>query len=278
MTVVVSADILFLMIRKPIVEGRFYPAQKEEITSLIEALKPPQTSKCFAQAAIVPHAGYPFSGKTAIATIAKVTKPQNVVMLGPNHTGLGKPFALSPAKSWQTPYGNVFINKTLSEKILDAGSFIELDSTAHSQEHSLEVELPILQYFFDKFTIVPICCAQANLETYNLVAGQIFKGIKNEIKNTLILASTDLTHYEPEEEARRKDRQAIEAIIELDAEKFIRRVENQKISTCGIAPVAILLLCLAGKIKKGEVILYQTSADTTGDSSSVVGYTGIIFR
>ncbi len=267
------------MVRNPIANGQFYPNQKEELNSLIQGLKPEKAlPRVQAKGVIVPHAGYFFSGRVAVSTIAKVSAPKNIIMLGPNHTGLGEDFSLSSASSWQTPYGEVAVNQTLSKKILNAGTYIKEDPLAHKAEHSLEVELPILQYFFESFQIIPICCNLADEQCYKKVAAQIYSGIKDDLAGTLILASTDLTHYESDQIARKKDRKVIEAIVELNPEKLIKITEGNKITMCGIAPVAILLLCLKSKLKKAEVVLYQTSGDATGDYDSVVGYTGIILR
>jgi hypothetical protein len=267
------------MIRQAIASGQFYPSKKEDLDTLIKKLSPEKVqSRCRAKGAIVPHAGYPFSGKVAIATLSKITAPKNIVMLGVNHTGLGKAFSLSEAESWQTPYGEVKVNHSLGKKILDSGSFIQKDSFAHKAEHSLEVELPILQYFFKNFQIIPISCSLSDQKTYEGVANQIYQGIKDNLTDTLLLASTDLTHYEPDQIARKKDRKVIEAITELHPEKLIKQVRENDITMCGIAPVAIMLFCLVNQFKKAEVILYQTSGDATGNYSSVVGYVGIIVR
>ncbi|MCF7887568.1 MAG: AmmeMemoRadiSam system protein B [Candidatus Omnitrophica bacterium] len=267
------------MRRKAIVSGQFYPGKKEGLDTLIKKLNPKKVqSHCRAKGVIVPHAGYPFSGKVAIATISKIAAPKNIVMLGVNHTGLGKKFSLSEAEFWQTPYGKIKVNHFLGEKILNSGSFIQKDSFAHKAEHSLEVELPILQYFFKNFQIIPISCSLSDQETYKSVANQIYRGIKDSLTDTLLLASTDLTHYEPDQTARKKDRKVIEAITELNPEKLIKQVKENNITMCGIAPVAIMLFCLADQLKKAEVVLYQTSGDATGDYNSVVGYAGIIVR
>lgn len=267
------------MIRKPVASGQFYPGSKQELFQWIESIKPKKvTAGCRAKGIIVPHAGYPFSGKVAIDTIAKIAAPKNIIMLGPNHTGLGKDFSLTAAESWQTPCGEVKINRSFSEKILAAGSYIQKDSSAHKLEHSLEVELPLLQYFFKNFQIVPIACNLAKKEIYEAVANQIKSGIKNNLNDTLILASTDLTHYEPDQVARQKDRKVIEAIVDLNPEKMLDTISENNISICGAAPVAIMLYCLKHKLRKAEVVLYQTSGDTTKDYNSVVGYAGIILR
>ncbi|MFO8052759.1 MAG: AmmeMemoRadiSam system protein B [Candidatus Omnitrophota bacterium] len=267
------------MIRKAIANGQFYPEKKENLAATIKKLSPEKTqSRCRAKGVIVPHAGYPFSGKVAATAISKISAPKNIIMLGVNHTGLGKNFSLSEAEFWQTPFGNTKVNRLLGKKILNSGTLIQKDSLAHKAEHSLEVELPMLQYFFENFQIVPISCSLSNEETYKNVANQIYQGIKDNLTDTLILASTDLTHYEPDQTAREKDRKVIESIVELNPKKLIEQVNKNDITMCGVAPVAIMLFCLANQLKKAEVVLYQTSGDTTGDYSAVVGYAGIIVR
>jgi hypothetical protein len=267
------------MTREPIANGQFYPDKKEELTTLIKDLSPKKSqTQCRAKGIIVPHAGYPFSGRVAVTTISRIGAAKNIVMLGPNHTGLGKNFSLSSSQEWQTPYRKTKVNHILAEKILKSGTYLEKDSLAHKAEHSLEVELPVLQYFFKDFQIIPISCKTAKRQTYQQVANQISEGIKNDLPNTLILASTDLTHYEPDSIARKKDRKVIEAIVELNPDKLITETEKNHITMCGVAPVAIMLYCLRDSLKKAEVILYETSGDTTGDYGSVVGYAGIILR
>ncbi|MBP7088887.1 MAG: AmmeMemoRadiSam system protein B, partial [Candidatus Omnitrophica bacterium] len=211
--------------------------------------------------------------------IAKVLPKKKIIILGPNHTGLGSDFSLWAKGSWKIFSETIAIDEKIAEIILNKGNLIEEDYLAHSQEHSIEVELPILQYFFKQFEFLPICCRQSDIKIYQAVATQIFEAIKEEKNDILMVASTDLTHYEPDQTARKKDRLAIDAIINLDEQELINRIRKERITMCGEAPVAILIACLK-KIgaQKAQIVLYQTSADASKDKSSVVGYAGLIIK
>ncbi len=267
------------MIREPVVSGQFYPAGKKELSEIINSLAPPETSKISAKGIILPHAGYIYSGRVTATTVSKVLARKRLIILGNNHTGFGPDFGLWDKGSWLTPLGKIDIDEELAKLILSKGELITEDFLAHKAEHSIEVQLPILSQLFGDFKFVPIACGISKLEKYTQAASQIYeaiKAIKNEI---LLVASTDLTHYEPEATARRKDREVIEAIVNLDEQSLIRKVNSQNITMCGVAPVAVLISCLKKLgAKKSQVALYQTSADTTGDFSSVVGYVGMIIN
>lgn len=267
------------MTREPIVSGQFYPQQKEELKKIIESFKSDEPSRISAKGIILPHAGYTYSGRVAVTTAGKVLPKKRIIILGPNHTGIGADFALWAKGSWKIPFGQISIDEDLAETILNKGGYIEEDYTAHRNEHSIEVELPIINYFFGEFKFVPIACKTANLETYGKVSSQILEAVKKIKNDILFVASTDLTHYEPEAAARRKDRAVIEAIVNLDEEDLIRKINKMNITMCGEAPVAILIACLKKlRAKKSQVALYETSGDSGGDYSSVVGYAGMIIK
>jgi hypothetical protein len=265
------------MIRKAVVSGQFYSRDTGALRRAIEALKPEQAPQMSAKGVILPHAGYMYSGKVAVATVNRVIAKKRIVLLGPNHTGLGSPFGLWPRGSWEIPFGRIAIDEELAESILNKGNRIEEDYEAHIQEHSLEVELPILYYFFGEFRFVPLVCTMGSLSVYREVADQIFQAIKHIKEEVLLVASTDLTHYEPDAAARAKDRAVTEAMVNLDEEDLVNKVRGMGVSMCGVAPVAICIACLKKMgAHKAQVALYQTSGDTSGDYSSVVGYVGII--
>lgn len=267
-----------MMIREPVVSGQFYPSLPADLSKIIESFKPAHPQKLSAKAVILPHAGYVYSGKVAVVTLAKVILKRRIVILGTNHSGLGEQFSLYPNGSWRIPLGEIPIDEELAGKILEAGKYIRADTMAHKFEHSIEVELPILKYMMKDFKFVPISCMPGSLAEYRAVGQQIYEGIKDLKEEVLLVASSDMSHYEPDARARRKDRMAIEAILNLDEDELIRRVERENISMCGIAPVAILLVCSKlMKVKKVQVVMYQTSGDTTGDYTSVVGYLGAVF-
>lgn len=268
------------MQRKPIVNGKFYPDNKNELIEFISKSDKPTNNRTSAKAIILPHAGYPHSGKVAATTVGEIMPKSKVIILGTNHNQIGAEFALWAKGSWETPLGNVTCDQELSEKILQENSYILEDYLAHVYEHSIEVQLPILQYFFKSFEIVPISCKLSSLDIYKKVAAQIANVIKRITKEkVLLIASTDLTHYEPELSARKKDRLALNEIVNLDGEKLVNCVEKNQISMCGLAPVATLLFCVKMLgATKAYVTQYQTSAETTKDSRAVVGYAGVVIQ
>lgn len=265
------------MIREPVVSGQFYPQEASELKRTIEGFKPRDCAKGSAYGLILPHAGYVYSGRVAVSTVSKIIPKKRIIILGPNHTGYGEDFGMYPEGSWKIPSANLPIDSKLAQKILEAGTEITPDTLAHKFEHSIEVELPILYYFFGDFSFVPIVCNVATLATYEKVATQIFSAVKAVKEEILFIASSDMTHYEPDGAARRKDRAALTHIINLDADGLVKTVKKENISMCGIAPVAVLLL-LMKKIgaTKANVSLYETSADSGADANSVVGYAGVV--
>jgi len=265
-------------LRKPVVAGQFYPADAQELNTLISSLAGKPVPKQEVLGCILPHAGYVYSGKVAAMTLSGVEIKDTVVLLGPNHTGQGATFSIMQQGTWQTPLGNVQINSHLAELFLEQSRYLEADSLAHSNEHSLEVELPLLQYFRNDFKIVPIAIMTDDLAKLSAVGEDLASVIiENGLQGQVMLvASSDLTHYEPQESATIKDHLAIEAILALDEQKLEARVQEAEISMCGFAPIVVLIK--AAKLlgaKQGKLIKYQTSGDASNDRSSVVGYAGI---
>jgi len=267
------------MKREPVVNGQFYPDSAAEIAQIIERFKPEKISRSTARAIMLPHAGYTYSGKVAIQTTANILPRSRAIILGVNHTGRGAAFGLWPDGSWKIPGADIAIDQGLAKLIIEKGNTITADYLSHETEHSIEVELPILNYFFNNFSFVPITCAVSDLSDYRKAANQIYEAIRLLKEDVLLVASSDMTHYETDASARRKDRLALKDIVNLDEETLIKTVLKENISMCGIAPVAVMLAC-AKKIgvKKASVTLYQTSGDTSGDFSSVVGYAGVIIN
>jgi AmmeMemoRadiSam system protein B len=265
------------MLREAIVSGQFYPADKQQLEGFIEACAPKESTKMSARAIILPHAGYVYSGKVAITTVSKILPKKRIIILGNNHTDYGEDFSLWSKGKWKTPLGNITIDEELATLILEKGNLIKEDYLAHKFEHSIEVELPILYYFFKEFSFVPIACQMVDTKSYEEAASQIYEAIRMIKEDILLVASTDLTHYEPDASCRKKDMLAIQDIINLDEESLLGSVRKERISMCGVAPVAVLLCCVKKMgARKAQVALYQTSGDTSGDYSSVVGYVGII--
>ncbi|MDD2927593.1 MAG: AmmeMemoRadiSam system protein B [Candidatus Omnitrophica bacterium] len=268
-------------IRQAQVAGQFYPAKASDIREQIGAFIEGQEEKIDALACLLPHAGYQYSGRVASQTVARINIKDKVVLLGPNHTGNGAMYSLMAEGAWQTPLGRVNIDAQLAKSILAGSKYLENDSLAHAREHSLEVELPILQYFKDAFEIIPIALSTDDLTVLKKIGEEIAgiiqgAGLK---ERTLFVASSDLTHYEPQSAAVEKDKKAIAAILELNPDKLMREIKNSNISMCGYAPVIAMLAAVNSLGAQGaRLVKYQTSADSTGDESAVVGYAGIIIN
>lgn len=268
-------------LRLPAVAGSFYPASRKLLEDQISGLADKEAAKSGCLGCVLPHAGYIYSGNVAAKTVSRIIIPEKVVLFGPNHTGKGKEFSLMAEGAWRTPLGDVEIDSSLAEIIAAGSAYLEKDSLAHLEEHSLEVELPLLQFFKSSFKIVPIAIRSADFTAIKKLGREIAVNlIKAKLeKSVLCLASSDLTHYEPQEIAAGKDKQAIEAILELNEDKLIQRVRELDISMCGCAPVATMLACVkALGAKEAELVKYETSAAASGDTSSVVGYAGIIIK
>jgi len=265
-------------VRSPVVAGQFYPGTKETLLKTVASMVGKFPCRTDAIGAISPHAGYQYSGPIAVSVLVSIEPKPVYIILGPNHAGLGAAFSLSKAMSWRTPLGEADVNDRLREEILRRSSLIEADDEAHTAEHSIEVQLPILQVLQKDFTFVPIIVASDDLESYRTAGNDIAGAIK-ELgieKKVVIIASSDMTHYESEEKVRIKDKAAIEAILELDEEKLFNRVRRMDISMCGYGPAAVMIS--AAKIlgaKSAKLVKYGTSGDASGDHSSVVGYAGI---
>lgn len=269
-------------IRQPAVAGHFYPLRPQELTRLIESFakgKESASQKETAIGCLLPHAGYMYSGSVAYSTASQIKIGDILIILGPNHTGMGEAFSVMDNGYWVTPLGSRNINAEVAKKLQDTISFLKADFKAHEFEHSIEVQLPMLQYIKKDFTFVPIIIGGGDFKAYQTLGQAIASAIKElGIENkSLIIASSDMSHYEDELTAKAKDKKAIEAIIELDEAKLWSRITEFNISMCGYAPaIAMLAAAKALGAKNGKLVSYQTSGDVTGDKSSVVGYAGII--
>jgi len=266
-------------IRMPVVAGSFYPASASALERQIQGLVKPDAAKKNAIGVVSPHAGYIYSGTVAGSVLSAIEPKPTYIIMGPNHTGRGAIFSVDPSDQWKTPFGNVPIDKELTRAILDNAKDAELDASAHEGEHSIEVQLPFLQRLQKEFSFVPIIVAYAKPLLYKKLAQGIAEAIRStgRAENVTIISSSDMTHYEPHEVARKKDTEAINAILALDEEMLLEKIADLDISMCGFAPTYVMLV--AAKLlgaRKAELVLYQTSADASGDFSSVVGYAGIM--
>lgn len=229
---------------------------------------------------ICPHAGYMFSGSVAAHAYHRLAadgRPDIVVLFGPNHTGLGSGLAVMNEGFWRTPLGDLEVSSEIANQIVNESGIIDVDDSAHNFEHSIEVQLPFLQFLYDSnFKIVPICFSMQDPSSTREVGQAVAKVLTN--KNAVIIASSDLTHYESQGNAERKDRKALDAIETMDEIRLYSTVETHHISACGYGPMAALIT--TSKIlgaKEARLLCYKTSGDITGDYSSVVGYAAVSF-
>ena len=263
--------------RSPAVAGRFYPGDENSLRIAIQDLTgdlPEQKQKVLA--AVSPHAGYVYSGSVAADTLGQIKIPETVILLGPNHTGKGKPIALSTA-TWHMPMGSVPVDLDLARAILDESDSIEEDELAHKYEHSLEVQIPFLQMAQANLSIVPISISHTSYQVLEEISLDIAKVIKRSNKNILIVASSDMTHYEPRVAAEQKDHFVLEKLTEMNPALLYRSVTENRISMCGIMPVTVaLMVALKLGATKTELVRYTDSGEITGDTSQVVGYAGVL--
>ncbi len=261
--------------RTPAVSGQFYPRSKNDLEKEI--------SRCFAGVpsvekdvlgAVVPHAGYMYSGNTAAYVYSSLPKADTFVLLGPNHTGYGSPVSVS-SETWSTPLGEVSSDRefirALPRKIIDT------DESAHKYEHSIEVQLPFLQHRFREFSIVAICMGMQDEKTALEVGMEVAEAARKVNKKVVIIASSDFTHYKPDKVARENDTYYIQSILDMDISGFYRRLHERNASVCGYGAIAAMLTATKNLgAKKATLLKYSTSGDTTGDLAAVVGYAGII--
>ena len=267
------------MIRQPVAAGKFYPASKKALEAQIKSMSNAKTDKKDALAVVAPHAGYICSGPVACELFSSINITDSVIILGPNHTGIGEAFAIYGTGKWRTPMGDIDIDEELSAVICKNTGLIKNDISAHTHEHSIEVQLPIMQYFKDNFKIIPIVLSDGDFQQYEQVAAALADAIKSSGRNILIVASSDMTHYEPENNVKSKDKIAIDAVLKFDEKLLCEVVREHDISMCGYIPVMVMILAVKKLgAKSAELIRYSTSGDITGDYSSVVGYAGISIK
>jgi AmmeMemoRadiSam system protein B/AmmeMemoRadiSam system protein A len=265
------------ILRKAVVAGSFYPAFGDKLAEMVSSMTDDSQPKTDAVGLICPHAGYIYSGAIAGAALSRIRFTDTFIIIGPNHTGMGKPFSIMTSGTWETPVGKVVVDEELAQKLADNSSYLEEDIEAHLREHSIEVQLPFLQHFKKDVKIVPIVLSHASGTIYKEIGEEIAEVLNGLDKEVVILASSDMTHYEPEDSVRLKDNAAIEAILRLDEIAMLERIAERNITMCGYGPaVALITAAKAIGARKAELVGYQTSGKETGDYSSVVGYAGII--
>lgn len=264
--------------RRPCVAGRFYPGDPSQLKAAVEGfLRVDAPEKAIA--VIVPHAGYMYSGSVAGAVYSETVVPDDIVLIGPNHTGLGNPASLMKDGSWETPLGRVKINSALAGLILDSAEAFTDDREAHAQEHSIEVQLPFIQSLNRGASIVPITVMHAGAGECAMLGSAMAGAIKAWGKDVLIVVSSDMNHYERESRTREKDRLAIEQVLALSPGGLLEVTAGRDITMCGVVPAAIgLNAALFLGAKKARLVKYSTSGETSGDFAHVVGYAGMMIN
>lgn len=277
-----------MQVRTPAVAGLFYPKAQQELRSTIKncflhGFGPgklyPTSSEEKIIGVICPHAGYMYSGPVAANSFYAISslKPDLVVIIGPNHWGIGCNMAAMKEGMWQTPLGDVEVDSTASLEIHKAASIVELDFFSHTRDHSLEVQIPMLQEIYShKFKILPIILIDQSRKSAMELGKAIAKISKN--KRTVIIGSSDFTHYEENEYAHKQDKSLIEPILDMDVDRFYTVLQENQVSACGYGAMAsTITACKELGATKGVLSRYATSGDVTGEKSSVVGYASILF-
>ena len=259
--------------RHPAVAGSFYPSSKQSLLAMLREYTSPAKSGDVV-ACVAPHAGYIYSGRTAGKVHSLLPDVETFVILGPNHTGYGLPVAIS-VDTWITPLGEVEVDKEFVEAM--PGIIAEIDETAHRYEHSLEVQIPFLQFLHENFRIVPICLGLQDEETAKEVAEEILEAEKVTGRRIVVVASSDMHHYLPDDECRKLDEIVINAILSMDVRKYYETIYRLQASVCGYGCIAVAMNYANAKKARAELVDYSTSGDVA-DRSAVVGYAGIVFR
>jgi AmmeMemoRadiSam system protein B len=283
-------------VRTPAVAGRFYPGRAEELLREVREFtstgkSPVATGRIAAIGCVAPHAGYIYSGGVAGAVYSRLEIPQRCVILCPNHTGKGRPLAIMTSTAWQTPLGEVAADADMGARLLRRFPALQEDSAAHRAEHAIEVQLPFLQALRPELKIVPIAIGTSDFDVLRGLGEALADVIadrheedrhedrheEDQDEKVLIIASSDMNHYESDEITRVKDHKAIERVLAMDARGLWEVVMNEDISMCGFGPTIVMLT--AAKIlgaTSATLVKYATSGDVSGDYESVVGYAGII--
>lgn len=279
------------MIRKPAVAGLFYDDEPESLKKRIEwcfkhslgpGKLPLKGEKQQIKGVVAPHAGYIYSGPVAAHSYYQLVEdgfPETFIILCPNHTGRGSAVSAMVEGQWSTPLGLVTIDQEFSQSLVSNSSIIDMDNQAHSQEHSCEVHLPFLQYFEADFKIVPLSMWMQDEESSLEIGKNIATTALELERRVVVIASTDFTHYQPQEIAASHDHLLLEDIARLDVDQMYHHIRKYNISMCGYGPVAATIIA-SKKLgaTQGQILKYATSGDMTGDETAVVGYGSLLFK
>lgn len=264
-------------VREAAVAGQFYPGSQTELLHEVQGFLGTAGKKVRALGVIAPHAGYMYSGKVAGAVYAKIEIPKRVIVLCPNHTGLGEPLSITSDGSFRTPLGEAQIDGAMAEALKKVFPLLKEDPTAQLREHAVEVQLPFLQALREDLVFVPITVGTGQFEVLTALGVVLSKVIAESGEPVLMVASSDMNHYEDDAETRIKDALAIEQVLGLKPKGLFQTVMGQKISMCGYgAAVAMLTAALRLGASSAELVKYATSGEVSGDRGKVVGYAGIV--
>ena len=266
------------VVRHAAVAGRFYPGDPDDLRAEANSyLTQTNQAPIRALGCIAPHAGYMYSGHVAGAVFARVEVPERCIVLCPNHTGMGRALAVMSEGAWQTPLGDVPIDRELAADLKRSFPALNEDSAAHRAEHAAEVELPFLLLRQPGLKFVPIALGTRQFEVLEQLGIALAEVVSAQSTSVLIVASSDMNHYESDVLTRAKDHRAIERILSLDPGGLYEVVTQQQISMCGLGP-AVAMLTAARQLgaKSAELVKYATSGDVSGDRETVVGYAGVV--
>jgi AmmeMemoRadiSam system protein B len=267
------------MKRHAAVAGQFYLGDGKGLTDHVQSLLVRGVEKEEVKAAVCPHAGLMYSGPVAGAVYSRIEFPDTFVLVGPNHTGLGSPISIMSKGAWEIPTGDVEIDEKLASSIRKRAPLVAEDPSAHMLEHSLEVQLPFIRHLSETVKIVPISVLHSTLEELRAVGEGIAIAVGEAGYRVALVASTDMSHFVPDGEARRKDHLAIEKVLALDPDGLYSVVRGEDISMCGVLPTVIVLsAALKLGAREARLVKYTTSAEVSGDYQSVVGYAGVVIK
>jgi len=264
-------------LRRPAVAGQFYEGSARKLQEQVDSLLVPAAEPVTALAAVVPHAGFMYSGSVAGRVYGAMRPADVYILVGPNHTGLGVPVSLMSFGEWEIPGQRLPIAYRVAQRLLTSVEFAEEEEQAHKLEHSLEVQLPFVKRVSPNAKIVPIVIGDTRLETCIALGRGLAQAVVEDTRSVLLVASSDMSHYVPDTLARELDQKALDRIRALDPEGLHRVVKNLGISMCGVAPTtAVLAAAVALGAEKADVVAYMTSGDISGDRDRVVGYAGVV--
>jgi AmmeMemoRadiSam system protein B len=279
-----------MLVRKPAVAGQFYPSDRDELSKLIEGcylhklgpgrLPPAAKAKSGTVAVVCPHAGYIYSGPVAAHSylhVSSLPDPELIVVVAPNHYGIGSGVSTFKEGVWETPLGKMHVDPDAAKALIELCDIVSVDPDAHRLEHSLEVQLPFLQKIYgDTVPFLPVSLLFQDIDTAKAVSSALSKIVKG--RKSVVVASSDLTHYEPADEAEEKDRALLGQVLKMDLNGFYSTLERLNVTSCGYGAIATIMeVARSLGLTRPELLKYASSGETTGDNLQVVGYGALRF-